>query len=330
MARVSVPSLPRKAVGPHAEQALPQALLFYEMLPERVSEMIRERTSSRRTQGRDERRSAMAEERRPRKRKPRPRREGSAAAVVIAAMILCMTIVVFAVWISGVAIQPEAVPTGGMAAGQALARAPAQSGGTSGRVPAAEGFQQLSDPLLVLVNDQIPIPEDWQVTPAFINDETVDNRMYEDMSAMFQAGEQEGVSFWVCSGYRSQELQESILEREIAAHMRDDGMTEEEARELSLRTINRPGYSEHHTGLAIDLNDVSDDFEQTDTYRWLQAHAAEYGFVQRYRSDKVEYTGIDNESWHYRYVDREHAQEMQRLDMCLEEYVQYLKDQGVQ
>ena len=100
MARVSVPSLPQKAVGPLAEQALPQALLFYEMLPERVSEMIRERTSSRRTQGRDERRSAMAEERRPRKRKPRPRREGSAAAVVIAAMILCMTIVVFAVWIS--------------------------------------------------------------------------------------------------------------------------------------------------------------------------------------------------------------------------------------
>ena len=106
-------------------------------------------------------------------------------------------------------------------------------------------------------------------------------------------------------------------------------MSQEEAQELSLRTIARPGYSEHHTGLAVDLNDVSDNFEETEAYRWLQAHSADYGFVQRYRQDKVDITGIDNESWHYRYVGVEHAQEMNRLDLCLEEYVEYLKEQGV-
>ena len=50
--------------------------------------------------------------------------------------------------------------------------------------------------------------------------------------------------------------------------------------------------------------------------------------MQRYRSDKVDKTGIENESWHYRYVGREHAQEMERLDLCLEEYVEYQKSQG--
>lgn len=271
----------------------------------------------------------MAEEQ-SRSRQRKAEKGGSAAVVVIVAMIMCMTIVAFAVWTSGVGAQPEAVPAGGMAAGLPFERAPAQKGDETTGNPSTADFQQLSDPLLVLVNDEIPVPDDWQVTPAFIGDESVDNRIYEDMTAMFQAGEADGVSFWVCSGYRSKETQERILNREIDAHMRNGGMTEEEARELSLRTINRPGYSEHQTGLAIDLNDVSDNFEQTDAYRWLQEHGAEYGFIQRYRLDKVEYTGIDNESWHYRYVGQEHAQEMQRLDMCLEEYVQYLKDQGVQ
>lgn len=194
----------------------------------------------------------------------------------------------------------------------------------------AAGFgtgEQLSDPLLVLVNDSNPLPEDWQVTPAMIGDETVDQRAYADLDAMFQAAQQQNIWLWVASGYRSVEDQEEVLQQEIRAHM-EDGMTEDEARTLSLRTIARPGCSEHHTGLAVDINDVSDHFEDTAEYKWLQQHAAEYGFVQRYRSDKVDITGIDNESWHYRYVGRESAQEMERLDMCLEEYVEYLKTAG--
>jgi len=191
------------------------------------------------------------------------------------------------------------------------------------------GFQQLSDPFLVLVNDEVPLPDNWEVTPSFIGEETVDIRIYDELNAMIQAAYEDGVNLWICSGYRSVDDQERVLNREIKLHM-NEGMSEEEARQLSLRTIARPGYSEHHTGLVVDLNDVSDNFEETDAYQWLSWHAAEYGFVQRYRSDKVDITGIDNESWHYRYVGTENAREMERLDMCLEEYVQYLKDQGVQ
>jgi len=51
--------------------------------------------------------------------------------------------------------------------------------------------------------------------------------------------------------------------------------------------------------------------------------------VQRYPADKVHITGIDYEPWHYRYVGWEHALAMQKLQMCLEEYVAYLQSGGV-
>lgn len=186
---------------------------------------------------------------------------------------------------------------------------------------------QLSDPLLVLVNDRTPIPEDWKVTPRMVDDEQVDQRMYKALTDMFAAAAKDNVWFWVASGYRSVEDQEEILERAVLENT-EKGMTEQKAREEALRTIQRPGYSEHHTGLAVDLNDVSDNFEKTEAYRWLSEHGAEYGFVQRYKSHKTAITGIDRESWHYRYVGKEHAMAMERLDLCLEEYVDYLRERG--
>lgn len=188
---------------------------------------------------------------------------------------------------------------------------------------------QLSDPLLVLVNDTTPLPEDWQVTLETIGGgetgEQVDSRVYDDLNALLRAAQEDGVTLWIASGYRSVELQEAILDRAVQQNVAD-GMTEEEAVEDALRTINRPGHSEHHTGLAVDFNDVDSGFEETEAYYWLSQHAAEYGFVQRYKQSKIEVTGIDNESWHYRYVGAEHAQKMEELNMCLEEYVDYMKN----
>ena len=187
---------------------------------------------------------------------------------------------------------------------------------------------QLADPLLVLVNEETPLPDDWTVELVPVTEdsqEMIDVRAYDALYAMTEAARKENVWFWVISGYRSKELQEDILERKIQENEKA-GMTREKAEEDALRTIQRPGYSEHHTGLVVDFNDASSNFEETDCYYWLEAHAAEYGFVQRYKQSKASITGIDNESWHYRYVGTVYAQEMERLDMCLEEYVAYLKN----
>ena len=123
------------------------------------------------------------------------------------------------------------------------------------------------------------------------------------------------------------EEQERILENAIQNRMNDYGMTREEAEENALLTIQKPGHSEHHTGLAVDFNNVARDFENTDAYAWLMENAEKYGFVERYPEDKEEITGIDYECWHFRYVGRDNAAAMNELGMCLEEYVLYLKNQ---
>lgn len=254
-------------------------------------------------------------------------KETVVAAIVIVAMLACMAAVVISIRFAdgGVDIDEPAQQTAGT---------PIRMDSTIQRIAQAESqhgndFQQLADPFLVLVNDEILMPDNWEVTPSFIGEESVDIRIYDQLCSMINAAHNDGVSLWVCSGYRSVEEQEIILDRDIKLHM-SEGMSKDEATALALRTIARPGHSEHHTGFVIDLNDVSDNFEETEAYEWLCRYAADYGFVQRYRSDKVDITGIDNESWHYRYVGVENAQKMAELDMCLEEYVQYLKDQGVQ
>lgn len=267
--------------------------------------------------------------RQPARGKPRRSGETIAAVVIIGAALVSVLIVAAAVWRAGRIPEASAVPA--MGAVSQWEFDPEDSSDQfilSRSVMTSAEYQQLSDPLLVLVNDNVPLPDRWQVTPAFVGDEVVDQRCYSDLDAMIQAAQADNIWLWVASGYRSVEDQEDVLQREIALHMTEDGMTQEEARDVSLKTIARPGFSEHHTGLVVDLNDVSNGFESTEEYKWLKQHAAEYGFVQRYRSDKVDKTGIDNESWHYRYVGRTHAQEMERLDMCLEEYVEYLKSQG--
>ena len=196
---------------------------------------------------------------------------------------------------------------------------------TDAQVEQRVNFRPEDAPLLVLVNSRNPLPEDWTITPRMVGDEVVDIRAYKDLIAMFDAAAEENIWFWVVSGYRSPGQQEIVLDRAIKNN-ETAGMTEKEAQEDALRTVAQPGYSEHHTGLAVDLNDVTDDFEESDAYRWLSRHAAEYGFIQRYKPEKSAVTGIDRESWHYRYVGKAHAKEMERLDFCLEEYVEYLKD----
>lgn len=190
-----------------------------------------------------------------------------------------------------------------------------------------ENYVQLDDWQLVLVNDTVPLPDDFVVTPQLYDGVQINSRMYTALRDLLRDASDAGVSLWVASAYRSVEEQERILENAIQNRMNDYGMTREEAEENALLTIQKPGHSEHHTGLAVDFNNVARDFENTDAYAWLMENAEKYGFVERYPADKEEITGIDYECWHFRYVGRDNAVAMNELGMCLEEYVLYLKNQ---
>ena len=68
-----------------------------------------------------------------------------------------------------------------------------------------------------------------------------------------------------------------------------------------------PGSSEHNLGYAMDIVCVDEWFEDTEEFKWLTEHAAEYGFIMRYTKDKQDITKVIYEPWHWRYVGVELA-----------------------
>ena len=71
----------------------------------------------------------------------------------------------------------------------------------------------------------------------------------------------------------------------------------------------------------MDICSLSESFENTKEFRWLQEHAHEYGFIMRYPKDKMNITKITYEPWHYRYVGVEAAVKIKESGMVLEEYL---------
>ncbi|MGN1347023.1 MAG: D-alanyl-D-alanine carboxypeptidase family protein [Eubacteriales bacterium] len=91
-----------------------------------------------------------------------------------------------------------------------------------------------------------------------------------------------------------------------------------------------PGHSEHHTGLACDLGFYTDDgasvpLADHEYGPWVWEHCTEYGYIMRYPAEKSDITGIGHEQWHFRYVGLAHAYAIDTLDLCLEEYIDALK-----
>ena len=88
----------------------------------------------------------------------------------------------------------------------------------------------------------------------------------------------------------------------------------------------RAGYSEHQTGLALDINQFNTtekDFENTPAFTWLSNNAYKYGFILRYPEGKENITGYSYESWHYRYVGKDVAKKITDEGITFDEYYAY-------
>jgi len=135
----------------------------------------------------------------------------------------------------------------------------------------------------------------------------------EAFRKMADAARAEGLTLMNISGYRSYGLQDWLYETYAA----QDGYA------LADTYSSRPGYSEHQAGLATDINSVEVSFANTAEYRWLQVHAADYGFIMRYPEGLEYITGFSYEPWHYRYVGTQAAQQIVREGLTFDEYYAY-------
>lgn len=138
------------------------------------------------------------------------------------------------------------------------------------------------------------------------------NRMLDDFYA--HLGNKKSVI--VTQGLRTYEEQQAMLELKISQFGENQTIAQ------------KPGYSEHHTGLAMDIstyvNGVMGTFTGENEYAWVHENAHKYGFVLRYPAGKEDITGISHETWHFRYVGVPHAQYMYRNGYTLEEYIDIL------
>lgn len=144
---------------------------------------------------------------------------------------------------------------------------------------------------------------------------------------LFEAAAQDGITLYATSGYRSYSTQKAIFERKL------ERMDEKQAN----ASVAKPGYSEHQTGLAMDIEGettkgtgLTEAFGESPEGIWAAEHCAEYGFIIRYPKGKTRITGYIYEPWHLRYVGKEAAAEITELGVTFEEYIQALRSERIE
>lgn len=166
------------------------------------------------------------------------------------------------------------------------------------------------DSLKVVINKKHCFePKDWSPkTLVDFDGFKVRSEEKPQLEAMMQAASDAGVNFELVSTYRTYKDQQDLYSdrREV-----DTGGDVDS-------TSARPGYSEHQTGLAVDVKiaDCSlNCFGTTRRYKWLSDNAANYGFIERYPLGMIAITGYEHEPWHWRYVGKEAALDMKKKNI---------------
>ena len=146
------------------------------------------------------------------------------------------------------------------------------------------------------------------------------------LEALFAAASDEGLTLYATSGFRSYSTQKAIFNRKL------ETMSERAAN----ASVAKAGYSEHQTGLAMDIEGettlgtgLTEQFGESPEGIWVAEHCHEYGFIIRYPEGKTRITGYIYEPWHLRYVGKEHAQKIAELDITFEEYILMLRGERV-
>lgn len=155
---------------------------------------------------------------------------------------------------------------------------------------------------ILIANKSYPLPKNYN--PG------VNPEAKAALDQMFAAAASEGLILRVASGFRSYSTQQKLYNN----YVKRDGVAAAD------RYSARPGYSEHQTGFAFDINKASGSFTGTPECNWLAANAYKFGFILRYPEGKENITGYMYESWHYRYIGVEKAEKIYNSGLTLEEY----------
>ena len=156
---------------------------------------------------------------------------------------------------------------------------------------------------ILIVNKEISVPSTY--APG-VNEEA-----RSALTNLQNAAKQAGYDMPLLSGYRSYQRQSVLYQN----YVNRDG--EEKASTYSAK----PGHSEHQTGLAFDIGELSNTYGETPAGKWLEENAYLYGFIIRYPKGKENITGYQYEPWHVRYLGTSIAKDVYQRGVTLEEYL---------
>lgn len=157
---------------------------------------------------------------------------------------------------------------------------------------------------ILIANKTYGLPSDY--SPGKILPEA--QSAFEEMQA---AAKKDGYSLTIVSGFRSYSYQSQLY----------NGYVNRDGKAAADTYSARPGYSEHQTGLAMDLNNASRYFNGTPEAKWIAANCWKYGFIVRYPEGKESITGYNQEAWHVRYLGKQLAKEVYDSGLTLEEFL---------
>lgn len=164
------------------------------------------------------------------------------------------------------------------------------------------------------------------IEPTYINGILVVNKTYRlpswygngltgETAAAFEQMRAEAASLghelWIQSGFRSYATQVAVYNRWVS----QEGVAGADRRSA------RPGHSEHQSGLAFDLNTISEAFGYTPEGQWVAENAHRFGFIVRFPQGKEGVTGYIWEPWHLRYLGVGVATDVYNSGLSLEEYL---------
>ena len=146
------------------------------------------------------------------------------------------------------------------------------------------------------------------------------SEVYEAFKKMWSAANEEGIYLIIDSAYRDYDSQVRVYKEkeDYRGVAYADGIAA------------RPGFSEHQTGLSLDIyskdNTVSETFKNSKAYSWLTENAHKYGFILRYPENAKKITGFNYESWHYRYLGVDLATKIYNEGITFDEYYAFYLD----
>ena len=190
-------------------------------------------------------------------------------------------------------------------------------------LPVYTDTTEVEDPndLLVIVNKYHYLPSGYEpddlayVPGAYGNNVPMREVIKEPFLELQAAAEEEiGINLMPTTAYRGESFQRTLYNNYVAS----DGV------EAADTYSARPGYSEHQTGLSIDLKNtaITSSTRLTDSdFEWLSNNAYRWGFIIRFPEDKTYITGYQFENWHIRYVGMDAAKIIHDEDLTLEEYI---------